>query len=390
MQKLKLSPAANYRIAFSLVIGLQAILLAYAPLYFSSLGYTPFEVSVISGMENIAGILGPALLVARTYPGGLGVTILSASSAVLMLFISPLFGSTSLVITWALSLFFNRGVFVLINEGAQAREREGQLSYSETRSWGSASFLFVMYGVGVVVNSFGISCSIVIGSTILFLLALNGLSIREQLIEESPKSLSEFFQESFTRWHLIFFTVMTLIWASHGPAYTYMSIHLINLGWSTEQMAQSWNIAVLTEILVFLAFSKVQRYLSLENFLTLTQIACIIRWTIISTTSNPILINLSQVLHGLTFGLCFVASQKLLVSKVDQVYRKPAFAVYFSVTMGCGSLIGKLIAGWSTTASSFNGDFHQTFLWGVYLSLASLLIWSMRSTVWGVKGPVEK
>lgn len=378
MRKLKLSLATNYRIAFSLVIGFQAVLLAYAPLYFTSLGYTPFEVSLISGMENIAGILGPAFLVARTYPGGLGVTILSVGSGLLMLLVSPLFGTAFMILTWALSLFLNRGVFVLINEGAQAREREGRLSYSETRSWGSASFLVVMYGVGLAVGRFGISSSILIGSSILLLLGFNGLSIKDNLKDNSPKSVGDFFRESFSKWHFIFFTVMTLIWASHGPAYTYMSIHLLNQGWTTEQMAVSWNIAVITEILMFLAFKKIERYASLETFLTLTQVACIIRWTILATTSNGVLINLSQILHGLTFGLCFVVSQKLLLNNVEESYRKPAFAIYFSATLGCGSLLGKLIAGWSTTGVSFNGDFRGVFLWGTYLALASIMIWSLR------------
>jgi len=370
--------AISYRIAFCLIIGYQAILLAYAPLYFASLGFTPFQVSVISGLENIAGILGPALLVSQIYPRGLGVTILSGLSGILMLGISPIFGTLFLVTFWALSLFLNRGVFVLINEGALAREREGELNYSESRSWGSASFLVVMYCLGLLVGKFGLLWAIVAGAVMLLLLALTGLNITERLKIESRKTVIDLFRESLSRWHLIFYTSMILIWASHGPAYTYMSIHLLNLGWTTGEMALSWNVAVITEIIVFLLFNRIQKYASLESLLTLCQLACILRWTIISFTSSSILINLSQILHGLTFGLCFVVSQKLLIENIGADYRKPAFAVYFAVTLGIGSLLGKLLAGWSTTFSNFNGDFHHTFLLGTYLALASLIIWTSR------------
>ena len=378
VRNFKLSTAASYRIAFSLIIGFQAILLAYAPLYFTSLGYTPFEVSLISGMENIAGILGPALLVTRVYPAGLGVTILSGVSGLLMIFISPVFGALFLIIAWALSLFFNRGVFVLINEEAQAKERDGHINYSEARSWGSASFLIVMYAVGVIVGKYGLPWAMKIGVVILLLLSLIGLNIREQIKEEHRKSVLQFLRESFNLWHLIFYLSLTLVWASHGPAYTYMSIHLLNLGWTPGEMALSWNIAVITEIIIFLIFKRIQQYASLEFLLTVAQIACIIRWTIIATTSNSALITLSQILHGLTFGLCFVVSQKLLINNVEAEYRKPAFAIFFATTMGFGSLLGKLIAGWSTRSAEFTGDFHHTFLLGTYLALLSLIVWYSR------------
>ncbi len=327
------------------------------------------------------GILGPALLVARVYPRGLGVTVLSGLSGLFMLLISPQFGITFLVITWSISLFFNRGVFVLINEGAQVRDREGELNYSESRSWGSASFLVAMYGLGVVVENYGISWAMTIGVVMLLLLAVVGLQIKERPREESLKSIKNFLKESFNRWHLIFYLSLTLVWASHGPAYTYMSLHLVNLGWTPSEIAVSWNIAVLTEILVFLIFKEIQKFLSLGILMTITQIAAVVRWTILAVTSDPILITLSQFLHGLTFGLCFVASQKLLIENIGQDYRKPAFAIYFAVTLGFGSLLGKLVAGWATRSDTFTGDFHQIFFLGTYLAVASLVIWSLRNVL---------
>ena len=378
MLRLKFSLATSYRIAFALIIGFQVIPLAYAPLYFTSLGYSPFEVSLISGMENVAGILGPALLVARAYPFGLGVSILSGVSGLLMGCVSPLFGASILLSGWAFSLFLNRGVFALINEGAQVHDRDGQLSYSETRSWGSGSFLAAMYGIGLVVESYGIHWSMICGIVMLLLLSAVGLNIRDHDKEINPKTVLTFIKESFSSWHFIFYTTLVFIWASHGPAYTYMSLHLVNLGWTPGQIALSWNIAVVTEILIFLVFSRIQKYFSLEFLLTLTQFACIIRWIILWLSSDPVLINLSQVLHGLTFGLCFVVSQKLLLNSVTEQYRKPAFALYFAASLGAGSLLGKLAAGWSTRDADFTGDFHNTFLQGVYLAIISLVVWWFR------------
>ncbi len=295
-----------------------------------------------------------------------------------MLFVSPIVGSSLLVTVWFLTLFFNRGVFVLINEGAQARDRLGELNYSESRSWGSASFLLAMYAIGLAIEKFGIAICMPIGVAFLFLLGFVGLNIKEHLKDENPKSVTEFFKIGFNKWHFIFYSVLTLIWASHGPAYTYMSLHLTNLGWSPSRIAISWNIAVITEILVFLAFNRIQRHSSLEHLLTMVLIACVVRWTIISITSEFWLITLSQILHGLTFGLCFVASQKLLAENTEEIFRKPAFAVYFAVTLGVGSLLGKILAGWATRDPNFIGDFHPIFMQGTYLASGALLIWLVR------------
>ncbi len=374
---LKLSTAANYRIAFALIVGFQAILMAYAPLYFKGLGYSPFEISLISGLENLAGFVGPAILVARSYPKGLGLTILSGISGLLLGLNTPALGAVMIVI-WTISLILSRATFVMVNEGALLKDKEGLLNYSESRSWGSVSFLVVMYVVGIFVEQFGIACIMLVGAIMLLSLSLIGLNIREQIEDTAPKGVIDFLRESFFAWHWIFFISIIFIWASHGPAYAFLSLHLTNLGWSPTEIGLVWNVSVLSEIFLFLIFKRIEKYFTLETYLIFAQVAAVFRWIILSTTTNSVVLITSQVLHAFTFGLCFVVNQKLLERSVSKEYRKPAFALYFGITLGAGSLLGKLVAGWSTNYSSFHGDFSQSFFLGAVLALISLILWAFR------------
>jgi PPP family 3-phenylpropionic acid transporter len=349
--------------------------MGYVPLYFSDQGYSPFEISLLSSAENIAGILGPALLVARRYPSGRGVTILSALSAALLFCITPNLSLPVLCVFWSLSLLANRAVFALINEGGLREDRRGVLSYSETRSWGSASFLIVMYLCGLAVQRFGTEYLMVAGGVFFFILALTSSEIRDGDGTEVHKTVSEFIREAWTPKFTALFLSLMLMWASHGPAYTYYSLHLTQLGWSASSLALSWNVAVLAEIIMFILCSRIERHLSLSMMLMLTQVAAVIRWTLLATVNEPSVVVLTQLLHGLTFGLCFVVSQKILGQAVAEEYRKSAFAAFFALTGGVGSLLGKIIAGYSTKVPGYSNDFTLAFFIGAVLATLSLVAW---------------
>jgi len=369
---LKFSLSNKFRIAFILIIGFQAVVLAFMPLYFKELGFSAKQIAYLSAAENIANIVGPPIFASLSF----GIAALSGVSALLLL---PILGTKIfawVLLFWTASLFLNRAALNQINELAIRLDLRSLINYSKVRMWGSIGFVVFLQGMGFYLELYGVEDALLIAFLLLILLGGFGFFIKDHRASSKAKSVMEFFREQADRKFFILYIALIGLYASHAPAYVYLSIHLQELGWSHSQISGAWNVGVLSEILVFYFFSKIEEKFDLVTLISISLCAAAFRWALLAYAENGYLILLTQCTHALTFAVSFVASQKLVSLWLPDNYRRSGQAALAAVSSGVGSLLGKLVAGGVAGQMGLKGDFSVLFLGASIVSLASFMVWS--------------
>ena len=134
--------------------------------------------------------------------------------------------------------------------------------------------------------------------------------------------------------------------ASHGPYYTFFSIHLVAHGYSKSAIGWMWAVGVIAEIGVFACLPWLYRVFSARTLLMLSLAIAVLRFVLIGWVSNvPVVLFIAQVMHAATFG----AFHAVALASVYRLFRgrnqARGQAVYSSLSLGLGGTLGGLGSG---------------------------------------------
>lgn len=384
--------AAPVRIVFSSYyfasISIYAFTLGYLPLHCEHIGFTAAQIAAVSAVANIASILASPTslqLAHRLIPPRSLITLCLLVSVVAFL---PLGFTTSfyvLIFAWVLSCFCKRAGDALIDAQAIRSNAEGVLRFERVRSWGSIGFVVAMVALGASTDIWGRESIVLLGFAILLTTLLTSWFIRPYLRAEAEGN-SEVEGElvgsqastGYKKQFAALLISVALVWASHSILYVYLSLYLDALGWSATEISIAWNIGVVAEILFFFAVKYLERFMELKTIYLLSIFACLLRWLVLYFTDNFEFILLSQVLHGLSFGACYVASMKLTHTLLPERLKDRGQGLLYGFGIGTGALLGRLHAGYvASDLESYRGVqdlFLQSFLFSLLALAVAYLI----------------
>ena len=350
------SDPQTYILIYIPIFTLQAVMMAFVPLYCKDLGYLPFEVAVVTAAENIATIFGPPFLLSAKWGQRIVPNMFSRYSLIALLLFLPLLSLRTFplfFLFWLGVLFFNRTVFALVNQTALIQDARGYFNFSRVRLWGSVAFIAATLCAGVLVRRYSTSVIIwIICGSLLSILVLalrfngqtesehlphGGFRVRDVLPWKLPRDV-QFFLAS-----------VALLWASHGPYYTYISIHLDRLGWDPAAISIAWSIGVAAEVVVFLLYARFETVFTQLEILRLSLLLTAIRWGLLAVAHSEPAIMALQIFHAFSFATSYVASMKLIEPLLPARLKSGSQAVLMAFGMGAGSLIGKAFAGIGAT-----------------------------------------
>ena len=97
--------------------------------------------------------------------------------------------------------------------------------------------------------------------------------------------------------------VRALMQLSHGPYYTFLTLHLERLGYARGTIGMLWALGVVAEVLMFLAMSWILARFSLRRVLLASLLLAALRWWLLGTFAEyPGVLLFAQLLHAATFG----------------------------------------------------------------------------------------
>ena len=134
-------------------------------------------------------------------------------------------------------------------------------------------------------------------------------------------------------------------WAACAPYHVFFGVLVRDLGLPDDVTSAGMAIGVVAEILVLLAFPRLERRVPLRGLLAVAMLGSAVRWALLSRAAHPVTVAGLQVLHGLTFGLFWGSAMRTLADLVPPRLRATGQAVFSGVVFGGANAVGYALSG---------------------------------------------
>ncbi len=164
---------------------------------------------------------------------------------------------------------------------------------------------------------------------------------------QDEASAGGFLQQLLKPGVLAFYLCVCLMQLSHGPYYTFLTLHLESLGYARGLIGQLWALGVVAEVLLFLVMPRLLKRFSLRQVLVASFLLAALRWLLLGTLAGhlPVLL-FAQLLHAATFG-SFHAAAIHFVQRSFQARQQGQGQALYAALAGTGGALGALYSGYS-------------------------------------------
>lgn len=279
-----------------------------------------------------------------------------------------------LALIMALHSFFWHAVLPQFETITLGHLGEQSARYSRIRLWGSVGFIVTVVVLGLLLERFSpaIYPQVMLGIMLaIFLCSLLVPPAPRQATR--PAAAAEGFLRQLRRpGVLAFFLSAGLMQLSHGPYYTFLTLHLEALGYGRGVIGAMWALGVVAEIILFLVMSSVLARFSLKQLLVGSFVLAALRWLLLGLLAdNLVWLTLAQLLHAATFGCFHVAAIHFVHRSFGEQHQGQGQALYATLS-GCGGALGALYSGYSWHGLGAGWTFALASL---AATLAALLLW---------------
>ncbi len=348
-----MSPAARLRLFYFLYYGSIGAFLPYLAPYLKGLGFSGAEIGTVQMVGPL--VTGPAALAWALAADRLGapgrvlaMATLWALAAIAFLPLAHTPGAVAAV------LFFNSlgaaAVVPLVDSVAVewVRTRPG-LAYARIRLFGSLGFIAVAQGLGLLLSARGDRPGDV-AVPLAVVVAVAGYAVTARGLPAPPRpggrpGLADLRALLADRRLLVLLLASALHWAGCAPYHVFYGVFVRDLGLPAAATGLGMAVGVSAEVLVLLAFSRLQRRFSPRALFALAFAATSLRWWLLSRSGGPVSVVGLQVLHGLTFGAFWGSAVEAMSVLVPARLRSTGQALFGAVVFGGGNALGYQLSG---------------------------------------------
>ncbi|PAU63982.1 MFS transporter [Pseudomonas indica] len=249
----------------------------------------------------------------------------------------------------ALHAFFWHAILPQFEVITLAHLQDQASRYSQIRLWGSIGFIFTVVGLGKLFDWVSLDVY-----PLAILLIMAGIVAGSGWIPNAQPQTGEdrpdrggFFRQLRQPGVLAFYLCVGLMQLSHGPYYTFLTIHLEALGYSRGVIGLLWALGVVAEVLLFIVMARVLCYFSLRQVLAASFLLAALRWLLLGTLADHLSVLLfAQLLHAATFGSFHVAAIHFVQRSFGDRQQGQGQALYATLA-GVGGALGALYSGYS-------------------------------------------
>ncbi|MCP4075321.1 MAG: MFS transporter [Gammaproteobacteria bacterium] len=321
-------------------------LVPFWSLYLDSLQFTSLEIGQLIATLAISKIVAPYIWGWIADQTGFHIRIVQITSLLSVLCFLPLlwFDSfwTMLCFMMLFSFFWNASLpqFEVVTLGHLGKDL---YRYSQIRLWGSLGFIATVIFLGAVFHSISISWLPLILSGIFLTIWFSSLQVAEHNQKES--SSGHIWAVIKKPQVIALLLSCFFIQASHGPYYTFFSLHMENLDYTRFSIGLLWSLGVLAEVILFMVMHRLLNIKSASYWLVVALLLTVVRWLLMAFYSEELwVVLIGQCLHAASFGMFHAAAIHLVHDFFSQ-HRGRGQALYASVSFGAGGATGSLYAG---------------------------------------------
>jgi PPP family 3-phenylpropionic acid transporter len=341
-----MSPAVLIAAYYVFYWGAFGIFLPYFSLWLVGHGLSPTEATRVIALTPLMSLLAPPLVGLWADARRARAWLLSGGSLLTWLAFCGFFRAETrpaLYATTALFAFCRAPLTSLADATALDHVRRAGGSYGRLRLWGSLGFLVAALGAGALLQASGLTWLIAAAS--LSLLACAGCAFALPAPPPQPHN------EVVGAWlHLLgrgdwwlFFAAVMFAQMANAAFDSSFSLHLSRLGFGGRFIGLAWATGVAAEIAMMAASPWIVARVGAARLFALAVATSALRWALVSRATTGAEILCLQPLHGITFGLFWVAAVTLVR---DRGQLAPTAAQgLLSSALGAGSLVGMNASG---------------------------------------------
>lgn len=321
-------------------------------LYFDHLGFSAERIGELVAIPMLMRCLAPNLWGWLGDATGQRLLIVRIGALCTLLSFSLIFYSKSyawLALVMALHAFFWHAVLPQFEVITLAHLREQASRYSQIRLWGSIGFILAVVGLGTLMERLGLGIYPVAVMAVMTGIVISSAWVPNATPEQRPEldGNGGFLRQLRQPGVFAFFICVGLMQASHGPYYTFFSIHLEALGYGRGTIGLLWALGVVAEILLFLVMAPLLARFSLRQVLVASFMLAAIRWLILGTLADHLAVLLiAQLMHAATFGSFHAAAIHFVQRSFGHRQQGQGQALYATLA-GVGGALGALYSGYS-------------------------------------------
>ncbi len=360
---------------------LLGVWLPYWGLYLDDLGFDGQFIGVVMGLSFATRIIGPYLLAfclarfARRMLFMRLFSLVSSCCCLPLLFMDDRNSIIALVFLYTLTW---NALLPQIEALTLDWLDKSPNRYGPIRSWGSIGFIVAVIALGKLLEIEGSHWV-----PWLLLFSLLGLTFFLTTVDEHHKldsigsSSHSFWRSLTTKPIAVFFFTTFCLQLSHGVYYALFSVYLEDFGYSRSAISYLWTLAVIAEVLLFMAMGRLFVQMSLNQILLLGLIVSGVRWLLLVLVASSIYwVALTQLLHAFSFAAHHGASMVWIKERFGEDLMPQGQAFYTGACFGIGGGLGAYLGGeiWMLSHSGsfiFASviSFFGAFLWYLYLAM---------------------
>lgn len=321
-------------------------------LYFDHLGFSAERIGELVAIPMLMRCLAPNLWGWLGDVTGQRLAIVRIGALCTLLSFGLIFFGKSyawLALVMALHAFFWHAVLPQFEVITLAHLRDQSSRYSQVRLWGSIGFIAAVVGLGALFERLTLDIYPVAVMVVMVGIVIASVWVPNAAPAQRPDLAEQggFLRQLCRPGVLAFFVCVGLMQVSHGPYYTFLSIHLESLGYSRSTIGLLWALGVVAEILLFLVMAALMARFSLRQVLMASFVLAAIRWLLLGTLADHLSVLLiAQLMHAATFGSFHAAAIHFVQRSFGHRQQGQGQALYATLA-GVGGALGALYSGYS-------------------------------------------
>lgn len=321
-------------------------------LYFEHLGFSAARIGELVAIPMLMRCVAPNLWGWLGDATGQRLMIVRLGAVCTLLSFGLIFYGKSyawLALVMALHAFFWHAVLPQFEVITLAHLREQASRYSQIRLWGSIGFIVAVVGLGALFERLGLDVYPVAVMAVMVGIVISSIWVPDAVPEQRPELDGQggFLRQLCRPGVLAFFVSVGLMQVSHGPYYTFFSIHLEALGYGRSTIGMLWALGVVAEILLFLVMAALLTRFSLRQVLLASFALAAIRWLLLGTLADHLgVLLVAQLMHAATFGSFHAAAIHFVQRSFGYRQQGQGQALYATLA-GIGGALGALYSGYS-------------------------------------------
>lgn len=324
------------------------IVLSFLPLYLQYKGLNGTEIGWVLAIGPFASIISQPFwgYLSDKYKTVKTFLILSVIG---MLSFSILFFQMNKIIAIlifaGLFYFFSSPVGALSDSLAQRHALQLGVSFGSIRTWGSVGFAFSSLIVGEILSRIGIGYMMYPYLFFGAILLITSFAIKDVETDSTPVSFQDvkLLMKNFP--YVLFLSIMLFITITHRASDSFIGLYIAELGGAEDLVGIAWFVGVISEAAVFALAAFWFRKFHPISFTILASVLYSFRWLLYSFIDSPYLIIAFQFLHGLTFGIFYVATFDFVTRLIPQHLQSTGHLIFYSVFFGISGIVGSLLGG---------------------------------------------